>query len=171
MEDCLFTPRTQLRPFVLTDAPAAFSWLSDSEVMSFIPSGADRDLSAVESRLARYISHQQQHGFSKWLVMDRASGEPIGDAGLYYFPDGVRIELGFRLRRDRWGQGFATEIARGWIGHFQHQHPGRPLHAITDPDHVRSQHILGKVGFRPVQKEMLYDHVFQVFELPTTISL
>lgn len=169
--DCLFTPRTLLRPFALTDAAAAYSWLSDPEVMHFIPSGADRDLAAVENRLARYIAHQQQHGFSKWLVIDRANDQPIGDAGLYYFPDGVRIELGFRLHRSRWRQGLASEIAHAWIAFYQQRYPGRSLHAITHPEHVRSQRVLGRVGFRPVGQEILYEYLFQVFELAPGVPI
>jgi len=166
MIDSLITPRTLLRPFTLADAPAAFSWLSDPEVMRFIPSGADRDLAAVESRLARYISHQQFHGFSKWLIIDRVTQEAIGDSGLFYFPDGVRVELGFRLRRDRWGQGLAPEVAAAWIACYREHYAGRTLHAITEPENHRSQRVLTRLGFKTVGSEVLYDQQFDVFVLP-----
>jgi ribosomal-protein-alanine N-acetyltransferase len=163
--DSLITPRTLLRPFTLADAPAAFPWFSDPEVMHFIPGGADSTLAAVESRLARYIAHQQLHGFSKWAVIERATQELIGDAGLFHFPDGVRIELGFRLRRDRWGQGLAPELGHAWIAYFQQLYPGRILHAITEPEHHRSQRVLAGLGFEPVGSDVLYDHPFLVFAL------
>src|SRR6201999_4555036 len=113
-------------------------------VMRFIPRGPDRDIATVEARLARYIAHQELHGFSKWLILDRATEEAIGDAGLFYFPDGIRIELGFRLRRDRWSQGLAPEGATAWIAHYRHLHPGGTLHAITDPAHHRFQRVLAR---------------------------
>src|SRR5690349_15745584 len=105
----MVTDRTFLRPFEIADAPAALPWFSDPEVMRFIPGGADPDVAAVEKRLDRYMAHQELHGFSKWVIIERETQAFIGDAGLFYFPDGERIELGFRLRRDRWGQGYAPE--------------------------------------------------------------
>ncbi|MDR3406576.1 MAG: GNAT family N-acetyltransferase [Chthoniobacter sp.] len=165
MIESLTTRRTLLRPFTLADAPATLPWFSDPEVMRFIPSGADRDLAAVESRLARYISHQQLHGFSKWLITDRSTQECIGDSGLFYFPDGVRVELGFRLRRDRWGQGLAPEVGAAWIAYYQQHHPGRILHAITEPENHRSQRVLARLGFSPVGSEILYGQQFNVFAL------
>jgi len=165
MIESLTTRRTLLRPFTLADAPAAFPWFSDPEVMRFIPSGADRHLAAVESRLARYISHQQLHGFSKWLIIDRTSRECIGDSGLFYFPDGLRVELGFRLRRDRWGQGLAPEVGAAWITHYRQHYPSRTLHAITEPENHRSQRVLSRLGFSPVGSEVLYDQHFNVFAL------
>ncbi|MEP6669270.1 MAG: GNAT family N-acetyltransferase [Chthoniobacter sp.] len=170
MPDALITSRTLLRPFTLEDAPAAFPWFSDPEVMHFIPGGPDQTLAAVETRLARYIAHQQLHGFSKWLVIDRATQENIGDAGLFYFPDGVRIELGFRLRRDRWGKGYAPEVAAAWIAHYQQHHPGRTLHAITEPENHRSQRVLARLGFKTVGSEVLYDEQFDVFALAPASS-
>ena len=165
MDDSLTTSRTLLRPFTFTDAPAACAWFSDPEVMHFIPGGADRELAAVEHRLARYISHQELHGFSKWLIVNRVTQELIGDSGLYYFPDGERIELGFRLRRERGGQGYATEVARAWIAYFQQRFPGRTLHAMTHPEHHRSQRVLARLGFTGIGAETLYDHLFHVFAL------
>ena len=165
MTASITTPRTQLRPFTPEDAPAAFPWFSDPEVMHFIPGGADQDLAAVEARLARYIAHQQRHGFSKWLILDRTTQEYIGDSGLFYFPDGVRIELGFRLRHDRWGQGYAPEVGAAWIAYYQQHYPGRILHAITEPENHRSQRVLARLGFSPVGSEVLYDQQFHVFAL------
>jgi RimJ/RimL family protein N-acetyltransferase len=168
MNALLTTERTLLRPFTLADAPAALAWFSDPEVMRFIPGGADRGLAAVEQRLSRYVSHQELHGFSKWLVVDRVTEAFIGDSGLFYFPDGERIELGFRLRRERWGQGYAAEVARAWIAWFQRRFPGRTLHAMTHPEHHRSQGLLARLGFTATGTEVLYDHPFHIFALANT---
>ena len=166
----LSTPRTRLRPFTLADAPAAFAWLSDPEVMQFIPGGPDATVADVERRLTRYLAHQQQHGFSKWAIVDAQTQDLIGDAGLFHFPDGVRIELGFRLRRDRWGQGLAAEVARAWMAWFQQHHPDRLLHAVALPEHQRSQRVLTRLRFHPVGEEILYGHRFCIFALAAPAS-
>ncbi len=141
------TERTVLRPFQEGDADAAFAWFSDPEVMRFIPSGPDKTIDESRHRIARYREHEAKHGFSKRLILLRETGEPIGDAGLYYLQDGLRIELGFRLARQHWGQGYASEVARGWLAWFDAHLAGRPLFADVHPDHTRSQRVLAKLGF------------------------
>jgi RimJ/RimL family protein N-acetyltransferase len=113
--DQIETLRLCLEPFSSDDAAAAFAWFSDPEVMRFIPTGPDRLMGETKRRLARYIEHQTLHGFSKWIIRERASGQAIGDAGLVVLEDLGKIDLGFRFARSRWGRGLATEAASAWV--------------------------------------------------------
>jgi [ribosomal protein S5]-alanine N-acetyltransferase len=115
MRDKIETLRLGIEPFTSDDAATAFAWFSDPEVMRFIPTGPDRSMGETKKRLARYIEHQTLHGFSKWIVRERASGKPIGDSGLVVLEDLGKIDLGFRFARPYWGQGFATEAASAWV--------------------------------------------------------
>src|SRR5687768_13321418 len=101
--DWIETERTRLRPFEETDADLAHTWLSDPEVMRFIPRGADATLEDTQRRIAWYREHQTRFGFSKRIIVHRETGQAIGDSGLFYMPDGKRIELGYRLARSHWG--------------------------------------------------------------------
>lgn len=153
--DFIETERTQLRHFEMEDVERCFSWFSDPEVMQFIPGGADATREDTSRRIAGYCEHQRWHGFSKRVIVHRESGEPIGDSGLYHLPDGERIELGFRLARPYWGQGYAAEVGRAWLRWFDHHLGMRPLYADVHPDHVRSQQVLGKLGFGRSHQEMV----------------
>lgn len=84
--------RTRMRPFEEADAEHAFDWFSDSELMQFIPGGADLTLEDSRRRIHRYREHQRHHGFSKRLILHR-------DSRSFHLLDGKRIELGFRLAR------------------------------------------------------------------------
>jgi len=126
-----------LRPFEEADAGIGFAWFFDPEVMRFIPSGPDQTLDDSRRRISGYLAHQAKHGFSKRLILHRESGQPMGDAGLFYLPDGRRIELGFRRARPDWGQGYAMEVARGWFAWFDKHLPGQPLFADVHPEHTR----------------------------------
>lgn len=148
MTSSIETKHTILRPFEESDAEEAFAWFSDPEVMRFIPGGADRSMEDTQRRIARYRAHEAEHGFSKWIIHQRETGEALGDAGLYHLPDGKRIELGYRLARAHWGKGYAVEVARGWIEWFDAHLPGCPLFADVHPDHLRSQRLLERLGFR-----------------------
>ena len=147
------TERTMLRPFEEDDAEAAFGWFSDPDVMRFIPNGPDVTLDDTRRRIAVYRAHQQQHGFSKRFIIHRESGKAIGDAGLYHLPDGKRIELGFRLAKSHWGQGFAVEVGRAWLAWFDSHLPGQSLFADVHRDHHRSQRVLEKLGFTRSHEE------------------
>ena len=87
MPSLVETSRTSMRPFDLGDAEEAFSWLSDSAVMQYIPFGADSTIEDTIARIGRYIDHQNKYGFSKWVVEDRETKRLVGDAGFYVMPE------------------------------------------------------------------------------------
>jgi RimJ/RimL family protein N-acetyltransferase len=148
MPERLDTARLVLRPFAEDDAEAAFRWFGDPEVMRFIPTGADGSVEDTRQRLARYREHQTRHGFSKWIVRERGSGEAVGDAGLLRLEDPERIDLGFRLARDCWGRGFATEAARAWVQAAFADFRLARLTAFAHRENRASLTVLEKVGFR-----------------------
>lgn len=152
----LITTRTLLRPFELSDASEAFSWFSDAEVMRHIPLWPDRTVEDTLARITRYIAHQNQHGFSKWVIIDRDSGKLIGDSGFHFLPDGKRIELGYRLTRSHWGRGLATEVGRHWIEAALYFTQEPMLYAFAHPDNAVSLHIIRKLGFKYLHHEVLY---------------
>src|SRR5690349_23783888 len=74
----------------------------------------DEKLEAViRGRLMRW---QEERGFTFWVVERKADGEVLGFCGLKLADqDGGPIEglheVGWRLREDVWGQGYAKEAA------------------------------------------------------------
>jgi ribosomal-protein-alanine N-acetyltransferase len=155
--DWIETERTRLRPFEETDAEPAHAWLSDPAVMRFIPRGADAALEDTQRRIAWYREHQTRFGFSKRIIVNRETGQAIGDSGLFYMPDGKRIELGYRLARSHWGMGLATEVGEAWLQWFHRHFPDEPLFADVHADNLPSQRILSKLGFVPSHSELLFE--------------
>ncbi len=84
MPNIIETRRLLLRPFELIDAEAAHEWFGDPLVMKYTPTGADGSVEKTRDRVRTYQAHQTAHGFSKWLIADRESGKPIGDAGSFF---------------------------------------------------------------------------------------
>ena len=61
------------------------------------------------------------------------------------------IELAYRLRRDRWGKGYATESGRAAVDHaFGHLGLDR-LIAAVERENTPSVHVLEKCGFTFVE--------------------
>ena len=84
-----------------------------------------------------------------WGVWERDTGELIGDCTLFFAADDHNAwEVGYGLRRDRWGRGYATEAVQACLRHgFEDLGLDRIVADLTDPDNWRSQHVLQKCGF------------------------
>jgi RimJ/RimL family protein N-acetyltransferase len=141
------TDRLLLRRFEPElDVEPMLAVYGDPEVMRFIPGGAYSGLDAVRARLAAYAREHDSRGFSFWAVVERASGEVIGDAGFGVFRQTGDVELGYTLRRDRWGRGYATEAARACLdAGFAHLGVARIV-AVVDEENARSFHVAERIG-------------------------
>src|SRR5215469_17336560 len=153
MQAKIETDRLILRPFELSDAQAAFGWFGDPVVMRFTPTGHDKSIEETKTRLVAFVDHQQAHGFSKWLVLDRDSGVAIGDSGLLVLQDYGWIDLGFRFVQQYWGRGLATETASAWVRAAFDEFRLNRLGAFVHPENVASIRVLEKVGFRQERRE------------------
>jgi RimJ/RimL family protein N-acetyltransferase len=87
---------------------------ADPEVMLYFPAPLDRP--ASDAMVDRIEEHFERHGFGLWALQVRESETFIGFTGLSPMPEGVPgaggFEVGWRLARQAWGQGYATEAAR-----------------------------------------------------------
>lgn len=148
MANIIETPRLILRPFQPEDAIVAGRWFGDPIVMRYTPTGPDPSLARTRERLARYEAHQAQHGFSKWLVVERASEHPVGDAGLLVLESEGWIDLGFRFGRRSWGNGYATEVGAAWVSVAFGDLGLEQLGAFVHPENIASMKVLERLGFR-----------------------
>lgn len=146
--DVIETARTTLRPYRESDAESAFGWFGDADVMRLDPGGPDRSIAETAGRLDRYIAHQNEHGFSKWIVHAREDGRPIGHAGLMVFGRTGDVELGFRLLPSEWGKGLGTEVARAWVGVARKQLGLDHIIAFTHADNAASLRVMERIGMR-----------------------
>jgi [ribosomal protein S5]-alanine N-acetyltransferase len=112
MATILETPRLILREFVPEDGDALARILSDPQTMRYYPAPFDR--AGVEGWIARNQRRYAADGHGLWAMELKSIGEMIGDCGVTLQEvDGERLsEIGYHLRRDLWGRGYATEAAR-----------------------------------------------------------
>jgi RimJ/RimL family protein N-acetyltransferase len=151
--DLIETKRLSLRPFRLDDAVAAHTWFGDPIVMRYTPTGADSSVEKTRDRLADYETHQVRHGFSKWLVIERSSGQSMGDAGLLVLEKEGWIDLGFRFRQPFWGRGLATEVGAAWVAAAFDDLGLDELGAFVHSENAASLRILEKLGFRAGRRD------------------
>lgn len=164
----LRSTRLCLRPFEKADAAAAHAVYGDPEVMRHVGEGEPATRAATEKMIESYRRHQDLHGFAFWAVIDRGSGQLIGDAGLEVTSDGV--ELGYTLARRWWGRGLATEVAAlclkaafGPLGLTR-------LVALADAENPASSRVLTKLGFRDAGTVVAYGRPHHRFTLERQVT-
>jgi RimJ/RimL family protein N-acetyltransferase len=94
---------------------------------------------------------QETLGHCFWALERRDTGDFIGFCGLKIMPDGIRglegvIEIGWRLQRAAWGQGFAREAAEASLAWGFANLPVDRIAAITTPGNVRSWGLMQRLG-------------------------
>ncbi len=109
------TERLQLRPWRDTDRAPFAALNADPEVMKYFASVVSRESS--DRSIDLWQSELALRGWSNWAVEIAQRGEFIGFVGLSVprraeLPFMPCVEIGWRLARAFWGQGYATEAAR-----------------------------------------------------------
>lgn len=156
MQQPITTQRLTLRPFERTDEDAAFAFFSDPEVMQFSLNGVHTSRKPTEDFIIANMKRQDRQEFSIWAVVEQESDALIGMCGLADFGHGIPgVELAYRLRRDKWGQGYASEAAEGAIEYAFTQADLDRLIAAVEPDNLASVHVLEKTGFVRVSRRSI----------------
>ena len=157
-------PTVELRPFVLSDAPQVHRAYSDPEVMRYVGRGAVGDLATTEAMVRQYMAHQDAHGFGFWAVVDRATGDVIGDAGLALTLHG-EVEMGYTLGRAWWGAGRGTEAAGLCVGAAFGELRIEALRALVEAPNRASRHVVEKLGFHQDGVTVAFDREHIVYRL------
>ena len=142
----LETVRLSLREFTPQDADALALVISDPETMRHYPAPYDR--AGVEQWIERNRRRYRDDGVGLWAMELNKPQELIGDCGIILQQvDGEPLyEIGYHLRRDFWGRGFATEAAiacRNWA--FVHLETDR-LISLIRPENLPSIRVAERVG-------------------------
>lgn len=120
--------------------------LGDPDVMRYYPRPQNRDEAVAwidwNQRLYR------QEGFGLWLITLQATGEFVGDCGLtpQQVEGTIDVEIGFHVRADLHGHGYATEAATACRDSARDALHLTRLIAIIHPANVPSQRVAEKIG-------------------------
>jgi RimJ/RimL family protein N-acetyltransferase len=142
------TPRLLLRHWRDEDRAPFAEMGADAEVMEHFPA----PLSPAESDdfVDRIGALLERRGWGLWAVEELATGRFLGFTGLnvpgFDAPFLPATEIGWRLRRDAWGRGFASEAARGVLAVAFDDLELDELVSFTAASNVRSQGVMRRIG-------------------------
>jgi RimJ/RimL family protein N-acetyltransferase len=144
----LRTPRLVLREWRDEDCEPFAAISADPEVMRYLPALPDR--AASDAFIARMRVHNAEHGFAYWAVALPGDGL-IGAIGLSRvrwtgFPFAPAVEIGWRLARAHWGQGYAFEAAHAAIDDGFGRLRLDAIVAFTVPANRRSWRLMERLG-------------------------
>jgi RimJ/RimL family protein N-acetyltransferase len=139
---------------------------ADPEVMRFI-SGRPETPDETRAMIGRVQARWARYGYGWWALIETETGELVGAAGLHHLghDDANPHEIGWRLRRDRWGLGLATEAARTILAHAFGTVGAPKVCAIRHPDNLASQRVMERLGMRPVGLQTWQEMEVEVAEL------
>lgn len=140
----LTTARLVLRQIREDDARALFPVLSDAQVMTWWSSGPHRSLAETVDYVKGNAAEGQ--GYLCWAI---TAGDDVA-LGWVILIDGKPDvkEIGYILRRDRWGSGIAREAVTRVIDHGFGEMKLRRIFADTDPENPGSIGLLERLGFQ-----------------------
>jgi ribosomal-protein-alanine N-acetyltransferase len=154
------TARCTLRLLRPADAVPLQRLYGDPEAMRYVGSdGLPRTPEQTAAGVGRLIDHQRAHGFSLWAVVESASGEVIGVAGLVLVElVGPEVEVVYELVRDRWGIGIATEVGRACLEVAFGELGLERVVALSYPENPASVRVMQKIGMTDHGELEAYGH-------------
>ena len=160
------------------DGDLAFAIYGDREVMHFIRE-PDPDLQSVQKRLENMNQKYQgrNNGTGCWAMVEKTTQVAIGSILLVQLPDHQGqatqdYEIGWHLRRDRWGKGYATEAGREILNYGFQSLQLPIIYAVVKPENLASVRVTQRLGMNPMGLTQKYYGVeLALFGLENAIAL
>ncbi|MEU0429968.1 GNAT family N-acetyltransferase [Streptomyces canus] len=162
------TERLLLRPLRAEDVDAFVALHDDERVSRFV--GAYSHQQALE-RLASVEQQWADRGHGLCAVELKSSGEFIGRVGLNYWEIFDEVELGWTLKAEAWGHGYATEAARACLdwGFATLDEPY--FISLIRPGNTASVRVAERLGLAPLREDELFGNPVTVYSVDKPTSL
>lgn len=139
---------------------------ADPDVMRYLmgrPETREETLAIIERVKTRWT----EWGFSWWSFIEKQSGDIIGAGCIQYLGGNPvnPLEIGWRMRRDKWRQGFAFEAAVRMANFAFETLEATLLCAVCHPENVASVAVMKKLGMRFRGVEQWYSDGDLTFEI------
>jgi RimJ/RimL family protein N-acetyltransferase len=161
------TDRIALRPFEPADLGELAEILADPEVMRFSGGGPwsrERTKRFIQGCVEDYS--EERWGFGLWAVVHKEDARLIGYCGLSRFDDvdgAPEVEIGYRLSREYWGRGLATEAARAVRDYAFSRLGLKRLISMIERENTASIRVAEKIGMTCEKEIRKWDRLVLVY--------
>jgi len=156
MEIFTETERLTLRELVPSDVEGLFAVDSDPEVNIYL---GNNPVKSIEQTIGiiQFIRNQYtENGIGRWAMIEKTTNSFIGWAGLKLVKEPTNnhcnyYDLGYRLNKNYWGKGFATEAAKASVDYGINQLNLKDIYGMADTNNIASKKVLEKVGLKFIE--------------------
>ncbi|MDM9383161.1 GNAT family N-acetyltransferase [Chlorogloeopsis sp. ULAP01] len=134
------------------DVDKLLAILSNPITMHYWPQPLTRE--GVEAWIARNLESYQEHGFGRYQVILKETGELIGDAGILkstVIGEAIN-DLGYIVHNPFWGYGYGTEVATALKDYAFTKLKLDSLYANMPWNHEASRRVAEKIGMKFIKK-------------------
>jgi ribosomal-protein-alanine N-acetyltransferase len=164
------TERLVLREILPSDEAGLFELDSDPEVHTYL---GNRPVTKIEQvrDVIRFTRQQYTaNGIARWAVIEKSSGAFIGWSGLKLVQEVTNkqvnfYDLGYRLIRKYWGQGYASESAKASLDYGFNTLKTNVIYAMADAHNAASRKVIEKTGLHYIETFDLHGVPHDWFEL------
>ena len=154
----LETERLVLRLFTRDDVQAMYKMSSDPDVIRYAESEPAKDLDDAMSRLEEGpLYDYATHGYGRFAVEWKETGEVIGFCGIKYIRELDLPEVGYRYFKEYWGRGIGTEAAQACVEFAREDLGVEKLIALIIPENIGSVRLAEKLGMTRGPLIEIYD--------------
>ena len=153
----LETERLILRHLTPDDLDAVFAVIGDAVAMKYYPRAFSRD--DAQDWISRSQERYRNDGYGLFAVVLKATGEVIGDCGLMRqdVEGESMLEVGYHLRRDHWGHGYATEAAGACMEYAFHELAADGIISLILAENAPSRRVAERNGMQAERQVMFHE--------------
>jgi RimJ/RimL family protein N-acetyltransferase len=161
----LTTRRLRLEPICLEHYEGLRVLNADPAVQRYI-AGRPETPEETAAMIERVQGRWKQFGYSWWSFIELETGELVGAGCIQHMghDPANEHEIGWRLRPDRWGRGYATEAARRMAAFAFEDLKAPLLAAICHPENADSAKVMARLGMRYRGEEVWHQQTVSVYE-------
>lgn len=162
MNALLESPRLLYRELLTNDVPLLFEMDSNREVHRYLGNSPLQTPEEAEAVILMIQKQYRENGIGRWALIEKQSREFLGWAGLKLVKEEINgytnfYDLGFRLKPNYWGRGYATEAATSLVKYASEILKLKNLYAFVDEGNKASIRVLEKSGLKN-EGRFLYEH-------------
>ena len=149
----LKTERLTLRRYRLEDADHLYSYFGTDEKMYEFSGWNPYETREMAANTVRQFMADYEKAHFYGCAVQR-KGELIGTVGAYdYDPDRSSIELGISIKRDCWGEGYASEVLRCVLNYLTDEEGIQTVTAWCAAENIGSRNAMVKAGMMQTSVE------------------
>ena len=139
------TARLILRNMTPDDWQAAFKWCGDPDVARYMIYPVYTRAEDVKTLWLDTLDPDDPDEYDAGIVL-KETGELIGSGGLFYKPEDDLWTIGYNLRKDQWGHGYAAETIQGLLDFVRETRNVRGIQGHFANENHKSRRVMEKLG-------------------------